>query len=1180
LLLYKKQGKSAEGAVTMSKLDVSLDDRYHFDGRPFYLNGTQSLVRLTMLELRRRRAAGFRTAVYATGYRGSPLGGFDQSMQGAAKYLGKDIVFRPAVNEDLAATAVWGTQQLGTFGHHGRYDGVSALWYGKGPGVDRSGDAFKHGNLAGSASGGGVLVVAGDDHTCKSSTTAHQSEFALVAAMIPVLAPSSIAEQMEYGLIGWQLSRATGLWAGLKVVTEIMDSSESLLGDPVVALVTHQPLALPTKGLSLRWPDSPLAQEERLHRYKLPAAIEFARANRLDRVIFGKSGARLGVITVGKTYADTRQAMSDLDLDERRAEALGIRLYKVAMPWPLERTGIREFANGLEEILVIEEKRGLVEDQVRQHLYGMQNSPRILGKYDEHGEWLFPSNGDLGAGVIARGLGSRIVRVTPDSTVSAALTRLNAVAAVTGAVEPLATRPPHFCPGCPHSTSTKVPEGSKAFAGIGCHYLVLPMERDTEGFTQMGGEGANWVGLAPFSATEHMFQNIGDGTYFHSGSLAIRAAVAANVNLTYKILYNHAVAMTGGQPIDGELTLPQLCRQVAAEGVKRIVVVSDDPSRYPRDSFPDSVQVRHRDDLDAVQRSLRDTQGVTVIIYDQTCATELRRLRKRGRLADPKLAIVINDLVCEGCGDCSRTSNCLAVVPIETEFGRKRAIDQSTCNKDQSCLKGFCPSFVTVEGGTLRKPELVESDGTGLPEPIIRAPAGPCSVIVTGIGGTGVVTIGALIGMAAHIDGKAVRVMDMTGLAQKGGAVVSHIKIAASSDAIHAAKISAGTADLMIACDLVVAAASDNLSRLSRSGHVIANDHETATGAFTRDPNAAVPVASLRGALLKAVRPGFADFCDATELAGKLVGDAVGANLFLVGLAWQRGLLPLSLQALEQAIALNGVAVSLNKAAFTWGRRAALDLPFVKQAAGGGELDQQRLSTSLDESIARRVVFLTDYQHAAYAERYLSMVTHVAAVETYCVPGRSELTYAVARSLFQLMAYKDEYEVARLHTDTGFVKRIKERFDGPYKLNFHLAPPLFAKRDAVTGVQKKMRFGSWMYLAFRLLARARRLRGTTFDIFGHTAERRQERRLIVDFESLINDQVLPTLTPHNHAEAVELAELPQSIKGYGHIKERNLRLAKTRETELLERYRSGVRPAAVPLVGNQPLHLTADIRGG
>jgi indolepyruvate ferredoxin oxidoreductase len=1149
----------------MPKAEISLDDRYLFAGQRFYINGTQSLVRLTMLELRRRRAQGRHTAVYVTGYRGSPLGAFDQAMQGAAKYLGEDIVFRPAVNEDLAATAVWGTQQLDTFGR-GRYDGVSALWYGKGPGVDRSGDAFKHGNLAGSAREGGVLVVTGDDHTCKSSTTAHQSEYALVAAMIPVLAPASIAEQMQFGLIGWELSRVTGLWAGLKVVTEIMDSGESFAGDSVIELVDADAHVVPSMNLSLRWPDSPLAQEERLHRHKLPAALEFARVNRLDRVIFGNDRASLGIVAVGKAYADTRQALSDLGLDERRAVALGIRLYKVAMPWPLEPAGIREFARGLEEIVVVEEKRGLVEDQLRQHLYGTANAPRILGKRNDLDEWLFPSNGDLGAGVIARGLGRRIVRVTQDAGVASGLAKLDVADVVASAVEQLATRPPHFCPGCPHSTSTKVPEGSKAFAGIGCHYLVLPMDRETEGFTHMGGEGANWVGLAPFSTTEHMFQNIGDGTYFHSGSLAIRAAVAANVNITYKILFNHAVAMTGGQALDGELTVQQLSRQVAAEGAQQVVIVSDDPTRYPARSFADSIKVRHRDDLDSVQRTLRDVKGVTVIIYDQTCATEVRRMRKRGKLPDPNLAIVINDLVCEGCGDCSQTSNCLAVVPIDTEYGRKRAIDQSTCNKDQSCLKGFCPSFVTVEGGTLRKPKLVETAAAALPAPMMRTLEQPCSIIVAGIGGTGVVTIGALIGMAAHIDGNAVRVMDMTGLAQKGGAVVSHIQIAASPDAIHAAKISLGAANLMLACDLVVAATPDNLSRVAKTGWVIANDHETATGAFTRDSGAVVPIAPLSRAISKVVRPGFADFYDATELASQLVGDAVGANLFLVGVAWQRGLLPISLAALEQAIELNGVAVRLNKAAFAWGRRAALELPAVEHAARGIESDQHQISTSLEETISRRVAFLTKYQNTQYAARYETSVRKVAEVERERVSARTELSGAVARTLFRLMAYKDEYEVARLHTETGFVESIRERFEGPFTLRFHLAPPLFPKRDSATGLALKRRFGPWMYQAFRLLARARGLRGTVFDIFGYTRERRQERQLIEDFSTLMVNEILPSLSMRNYDTAVAIAELPQSIKGYGHIKERNLRLAVPRQAELLERFRheiQGEQPVAV-----------------
>jgi indolepyruvate ferredoxin oxidoreductase len=1134
--------------------NVSLDDCFRFESHPYFLNGTQSLVRLVMLELRRRRAQQRHTAVYVTGYRGSPLGGFDKAMLQATKYLKDDVVFRPAVNEDLAATAVWGTQQLGTFGGGPRYAGVSALWYGKGPGVDRTGDVFKHGNLAGSAREGGVLVVAGDDHTCKSSTTAHQSEYALMAAMIPLLAPSSLEEQMAYGLIGWELSRATGLWAGLKVVTEIMDSSGSLASDPIVEIDSDMDLAAPS-GVSLRWPDTPLAQEERLHRYKIPAALEFSRRNRLDRVVFGNSGARLGLITVGKTYADTRQALSDLGLDAARAAALGMRLYKVAMPWPLEPSGLREFATGLETIIVIEEKRGLVEDQTRQHLYGMQNAPRILGKYDEHGQWLFPSDGDLGADIIARQLGARLVQMTEDEGISQQLTSLETAARASQAIPSITTRPPHFCPGCPHNTSTKVPEGSKAFAGIGCHYLVLPMDRSTEGFTHMGGEGANWIGLAPFSTTEHMFQNIGDGTYFHSGSLAIRAAIAANVNITYKILYNHAVAMTGGQPVDGEMSLNQVVDQMRAEGAKEVIIVTDDPSRYRNGAVSSGVEVCHRSVLDSVQRRLRDVRGVSVIIYDQTCATEVRRLRKRGKLPDPKITVVINDLVCEGCGDCSRTSNCLAVVPIDTEYGRKRAVDQSTCNKDQSCVNGFCPSFVTVEGGVLRKPTPVVRSGAPLPEPIIPALNRPHSIVVTGIGGTGVVTIGALVGMAAHIDGHAIRVMDMTGLAQKGGAVVSHIQIAPTADAIHAAKIGAGSADLMLACDIIVGAAPEHLSRIAAAGYVIANSHETATGLFTRDANAQVPLQALVQSIRSAVKAEHADFCDASELATKLVGDAVGANLFLVGMAWQRGLIPVTRHAIEQAIELNGVAIQLNKSAFTWGRRAALDLPSVERAAAGDSPEQQHISISFEELVDRRIQFLTDYQDARYAEQYASFVKHVVAREGTLTPGRTSFSTAVARSLFQVMAYKDEYEVARLHSHVGFKEKLEEQFEGSVRLAFHLAPPLwFGQRDSVTGLPRKKRFGPWIYPLFRVLAHGRRLRGTVFDVFGYTSERRNERALIVDFRTMISDKVLPLLSPRSYAAAVALAELPQSVKGYGHVKENNRQLAIGGRAVLLESF--------------------------
>ncbi len=1140
---------------------VSLDDRYSFEGKPYYLNGTQALVRLTMLERRRREAAGKNTAVYISGYRGSPLGGFDQALGSAAKHLGPHIVFLPGVNEDLAATAVWGTQQVGTFGE-GKYDGVSALWYGKGPGVDRSGDAFKHGNNAGSARDGGVLVVAGDDHSCKSSTLAHQSEFGLVDAMIPVLAPSSAPEIIEFGLIGWEMSRYSGLWVGLKIVTEVMDSGQSVSADPIVEMVEPADFALPPGGLSIRWPDAPLDMENRLHSHKIPAAIAFARANRLDKVVLDSPRARIGIVTVGKSYVDTRQALRDLDIDDARAAALGIRLYKVAMPWPLEPQGAREFADGLEEIVVVEEKRALIEDQLRQHLYGVAKPPRIVGKRDETGAWLFPAPVDLGAGLIAVALAKRIATITGDDAVEARGREIATRLGLLGGIEKLAERPPHFCSGCPHSSSTKVPEGSKAFAGIGCSYMAQSMNRETAGYTQMGGEGANWIGLGPFSKTPHMFQNMGDGTFFHSGSMAIRAAIASGVNVTYKILYNHAVAMTGGQHVDGDLTLARVIEIVAAEGVKEIVVVTDDPKSAVHTDMPAGVKAYHRDDLDEVQRRLREVPGVSVLIYDQSCATELRRLRKRGQAPDPQVAVVINDLVCEGCGDCSVKSNCLSVTPIETEFGRKRAIDQSTCNKDRSCLGGFCPSFVTIEGGKRRKPSAATADFSDLPMPTLPPADEAFSLIVTGIGGTGVVTIGALLGMAAHIEGKQIRVMDMTGLAQKGGAVVSHIQIAPKGQEVRSSRVSVGSADLLLGCDIVVAASADNLGRVSKAkGRIIANDHETVTGEFTRVSTFAVPVRSLRRQLTAAVEPGRAEFCDATRLAAALVGDAVGANLFLVGYAWQRGLIPLGLEALSQAIEMNGVAIPLNKAAFSWGRRAALDLDAVLRAADGAPAGGQGLSTTYEEMLARRIAFLTDYQDKAYAARFEAVVREVEAAEQKAAPGSTRLAAAAAQSLFRLMAYKDEYEVARLYTDTGFFKKIAAEYEGGYRLNFHLAPPAFAQTDPKTGELKKQKFGPWMRTAFAVLAKGKGLRGSALDPFGHTAERRAERRLIEDYIGLVKGDLLPALTAANLDRAVAVAEAAQAIKGYGHVKARNMFIAADQQRDRLAAFKAS--PGAV-----------------
>lgn len=1133
---------------------IALDDRYRFDGRPFYLNGTQALVRLTMLELRRRQAQGVHTAVYASGYRGSPLGGFDQAMVRAKTFLGPDIVFQPGVNEDIAATAIWGSQQVGVFGE-ARYDGVSALWYGKGPGVDRTGDVFKHGNLAGSSAQGGVLVVAGDDHTAKSSTTAHQSEFGLIDASIPILAPASIAEIMEYGLIGWELSRFTGLWCAIKVVTDVMDSSASITADPAPALVRPK-IEAPPGALSLRWPDDALEQEARLHRYKLPAALAFARANRLDRVIIDAPAAKLGIVTVGKAHTDTMQALRDLGIDEARAAALGVRLYKVAMAWPLEPQGVRAFAEGLDQIVVVEEKRSLVEDQLRQHLYGAARPPLIVGKHDEAGAWLLPSNGDLGAKQIAAAIGPRILALRPDEDLAARLADLAAKTTAAGALDTILTRAPHFCPGCPHSTSTKLPEGSIGFAGIGCHHLALPMERGTEGFTHMGGEGANWIGLSPFTATPHTFQNLGDGTYFHSGSLAIRAAVAAKVNITYKILFNGAVAMTGGQAMDGDLTPARIARQMLAEGVRQVVVVSDDPERTAAEVFEPGVRIVHRRELDAVQRELREVTGVTVLIYDQGCATELRRQRKRGKAVDPDVAVVINDLVCEGCGDCSAQSSCLSVTPVETEFGRKRAIDLSTCNKDRSCLEGFCPSFVTVEGGRLRKPAVPAVEAAALPEPQVGELDRPFSIMVTGIGGSGVVTVGALLGFAAHMEGKAVHVMDMTGLAQKGGAVVSHVQLAPAGTVEPSAKIGAGSADLLLACDTVVAATPDNLSRVARSAHIVANSHETITGDFIRNPEFAVPRGRLQRRLAAAVESGAAVFFDAADLAARLMGDAAGAALLMLGYAWQRGWLPLGWDALDRAIEMNGVAVAANRSAFAWGRRAAVDLPAVLRMAEAARASppQQRLSGSTEELVARRAGMLTAYQDAAYARRYLAAVRRVEAAEASIRPGSTRLTEAAARSLFQLMAYKDEYEVARLYTATGFLDGLKAQFEGSFRLRFHMAPPVLSRIDKATGRPAKQTFGPAMIPLLRTLALARRLRGTSLDVFGYTAERRAEREAIDRYLAVL-DEIVATLAADTLEAAVRLAEAAQAIKGYGHVKARNRDVAYAREAELLTAYR-------------------------
>ncbi|MGK8209383.1 indolepyruvate ferredoxin oxidoreductase family protein [Burkholderia cenocepacia] len=1127
---------------------VTLDDKYVLDTGRIFLTGVQALVRLPLMQHRRDRAAGLDTAGYISGYRGSPLGTYDGELGKARAFLdAANVVFVPGVNEDLAATAVWGTQQAEA-GGDGKYDGVFAIWYGKGPGVDRSGDAFRHANLAGSSKHGGVLVLTGDDHTCESSTTCHQSELALVDASIPILSPSGVQEVLDYGLIGWALSRYSGCWVGLKCVKDTADASAVVDVDPArVDIVLPDGSALPPGGLNLRQPDTPQEQEYRLHNHKLDAVRAFVRANRLDKVVLGAARPRFGIVTHGKSYLDLLQAIDELGLTETALAAMGVAIYKVACTWPLEPESLREFACGLELLMVVEEKRSLLESQIKDCLYGMPNAPAVIGKRDEQGRKLFPVEMSLNPVQIAIALGQRIARLAGDAGIAervAMLTELNQVALAPEAMQ----RSFYFCSGCPHNSSTVIPPGSKAYAGIGCSWMAQTMDRNTLGYTQMGAEGMAWVGEAPFSTRTHMFQNMGDGTYFHSGLLAVRAALAAGTNITFKILYNDAVAMTGGQRHDGRLSPAAITAQVHAEGVRRIAVVSDDPSKYPVDAgWAPGVTVHHRDALQTVQQTLRDIPGVTVLVYDQTCAAEKRRRRKRGQLPDPARRLVINDLVCEGCGDCGLKSNCVSLLPLETEFGRKREIDPSSCNKDETCNNGFCPSFVTVKGGTPRRSvagDLGAPPFPALPEPVLPSlEARAFSMIVTGVGGTGIVTIGAILGMAAHLEGNGCGILDMAGLAQKGGSVWTHLRFGKHPAAIKAIRIAAGGADVVLGCDMVVAASHKTLAA-TRKGttRMLINTHEAMTGEFARDPDLAFPAADLRAGIVGAVGDTQVEFVDATRYARDLFGDSLAGNVFMLGYAYQRGLIPVGAEAIHAAIELNGAAVSSNQAAFLWGRRIAL-FPDAPRKAAGVALparESLRLSATVDEMIERRVAFLTAYQDAAYAQRYRARVDQVREWERRVSPRQDAVTRAVANAYFRLLAYKDEYEVARLHAAPEFVERLKQQFEGDFRIAFNLAPPLLAGRDERTGEPRKKEYGAWVLPTFRLLAKLKFLRGTPFDPFGHTAERRMERDLIVRYEQTI-DEIVRCGNAHNLSAVLRAASIAEKIRGYGHVKARNLR---------------------------------------
>ena len=1153
----------------MALAPVTLDDKYALERGRVFVSGVQALARLLILQSQRDRAAGLKTAGFVSGYRGSPLGGLDRALtQAGAQLKAHHISFQAGVNEELAATSIWGSQQL-DFVPQPKYDGVFAMWYGKGPGADRCGDVFKHANYAGTSRHGGVLAVVGDDHGAKSSSIAHQSDHQFAAAGIPVLAPAGIQEFLDFGIHGWAMSRYSGLWVGFKITSEAAESSASLNVDPGrVKVLLPEDFVLPPGGLSIRWPDDRYVQERRMAEFKIYAAQAYTRANGLDHIVWDSPTPRLGIVSCGKAYLDVRQALEDLGIDEREAARIGIRIYKAGLIWPLEADGVRQFAQGLEEILVIEEKRQLIEYQLKEQLYNWREDvrPRVIGKFDERGEWgrshgsvLLPMITELTPAIIARVIAARIARFHTSERIRERLAQLDAKERALAQPRLKLVRPPFYCAGCPHNRSTLVPEGSSAFGGVGCHLMAVWMGRNTLSIAQMGGEGATWIGLAPHTGTAHVFANMGDGTYFHSGLLSIRAAVAANVNITYKILFNDAVAMTGGQPIDGPLSVPQLTRQIESEGVRRIVVMSDEPEKYGSDSgFAAGVEVRHRDELDAVQRALRQEAGVTALIYDQTCAADKRRRRKRGAFPDPQKRVFINDLVCEGCGDCSVKSNCLAVVPLETEFGRKRAIDQSACNKDYSCLDGLCPSLVTVEGGSVRKGKAVAVGGwPALPEPALPAAAQPWNVLVTGVGGTGVVTIGALLGMAAHLEGKGVSVVDMTGLSQKAGAVYSHVRIAAHPEAIHSASIAAGEADAVIGCDIIATLGAESIERMRPGAtRAVVNLSPLMTGESVSRVDLCYPVGEMQAEIREAVGGGNAEFPEATRIATALMGDAIATNPFMLGFAYQRGLVPVSAGAIARAIELNGIAVAMNKASFEWGRRAAVDMPAVEAVASpaGAAPAHRRLSTGTEEVITRRADFLRGYQDEALSRRYLDRVGELRAAEQRVAPGSTRLTEAFARSYFKLLACKDEYEVARLYTDGTFASLLDEAFEGDYRVHFHFAPPLFASVDPATGEPRKRRYGPWMMPLLRMLAKLRWLRGTPFDPFARTAERRSERRAIAEFEAVLSE-LIAGLNAGNLMVATEIAALPLSVRGYGVVKERSHAASRARQAELMQAFR-------------------------
>jgi len=1143
--------------------NYKLSDKYTLDKGRVFLTGTQALVRLPIIQRKIDQSNGINTACYISGYTGSPLGGYDHALNQASDFLDEnEIVFQPGINEDLAATALHGTQQT-TLVEKPKYDGVFGIWYGKGPGVDRSGDALKHGNYAGTSKYGGVLALAGDDHGAKSSTTAHQSDHAFIHFGMPILNPATVQDYLDFGVLGFAMSRYSGCWVGFKCVTDTVESAASV----DISLDRFKPVIpnddpIGDENIHIQWGFAPAASEPRLYKTRLPAAQAFARANSIDKVIF-EDKKKLGIVTSGKAYLDVRQALDELGLDDELCKKIGVSLFKVGMVWPLDDKKILDFSKGHKELLVIEEKRPIVEDQLIKYLYNNKNRPMIVGKKDENGDYLVPGEGELSPSLVALIIAKRISNLSLNIDLTKKVNEIEEfLQSINQSPASNLFRLPSFCAGCPHNTSTKVPEDSFAFGGIGCHGMATFMpERHTYNLGQMGGEGVMWTGIAPFTETDHIFQNLGDGTYYHSGILALRSAVASGANITYKILVNDAIAMTGGQEITGKVRIDDLTWQVHAEGAKKVVVVTDYPDKYPKNaSFAPGVEVFQRDKLDEVQKNLREIKGVTVILYDQYCATELRRRRKRGLVEEPNKKIFINPLVCEGCGDCGVESNCIAIEPLETKFGRKRQINQSACNKDFSCTKGYCPSFLTITGGTLKKKSnslenAHDYEEFKLPEPTTAEINKPFNILITGIGGSGVITLGAILGTAAHLEGKGSSTLDVAGLAQRNGPVTSHLRVSNSPSELHATRIASGSADLIIGCDIVVTTGIEAMSKISpyRTNMVI-NNHVAPTSSFASDPSLDLSSARMIKGLKDAGSKELIHFINATKLSSSLIGNAIGANLFLVGYAIQKGLFPISLKAIERAIELNGVSIKMNKESIYWGRLAAIDIKKVEKVAFSQNdiLHNEEIET-LESIVRDRAKFLTNYQDSKYANKYNAFVNKIISKDKSIPNDKDDLSKAAAKYFFKLMSYKDEYEVARLHTGNEIREYLDDKLEGNYKIEYSLAPPVLGGRNKNTGKYPKRKLPSFTFYIFTILKHFKFLRGTIFDIFGFSKHRKIERDLIDEYENIIL-KILDNISEDNYEIAIKIASLPEQIKGYDVVKEKNIESTKILKEKYLNEF--------------------------